>query len=64
MKTSEAQLKAVAAYRKKCIAHAVRINPQTEPLAATRLAALKKAGQATAFFKDALVGYKTKDETK
>jgi len=64
MKTSEAQLKAVAAYRKKCVAHAVRINPQTEPLAATRLAALKKAGQATAFFKDALVGYKTKDETK
>ena len=64
MKTSEAQLKAVAAYRKKCVAHAVRINPQTEPLAATRLAALKKAGQATAFFKAALVEYKTEDETK
>lgn len=64
MKTSEAQLKAVAAYRKKCIAHAVRINPQTEPLAASRLVALKKAGQAAEFFKDALVEYKTEDETK
>ena len=64
MKTSDAQLKAVAAYSKKCTSHLIRINPQTEPLAATRLAALKKAGQATAFFKDALVEYKTEDETK
>ena len=51
-------------YNDKTVRHTLRINPQTEPLAATRLAALKKAGQATAFFKDALVGYKTKDETK
>ena len=57
MKTSEAQLKAVAAYRKKCIAHAVRINPQTEPLAASRLVALKKAGQAAEFFRSALRDY-------
>ncbi len=62
MKTSEAQLKAVAAYRKKCLAHHVRINPQTEPLAATRLAALKQAGQATAFFKAALVEYQMAEQ--
>jgi len=61
---TEAEKRAKTVYRKKCIVHAVQVNPQTEPLAATRLAALKKAGQATAFFKDALVGYKTKDETK
>ena len=61
---TEAEKRAKHGYRKKCIIHAVQVNPQTEPLAATRLAALKKAGQATAFFKDALVGYKTKDETK
>ena len=61
---TEAEKRAKHSYRKKCIIHAVQVNPQTEPLAATRLAALKKAGQATAFFKDALVGYKTKDETK
>ena len=52
-----AQQKRAVAYRKKCIIHAVQVNPQTEPLAATRLAALKQAGQATAFFKAALIDY-------
>ena len=57
MRTSEAQLRAVAAYSKKCVAHHVRINPQTEPLAASRLVALKKAGQAAEFFRSALRDY-------
>jgi len=61
---SEAEKRAKTVYRKKCIVHAVQVNPQTEPLAATRLAALKKAGQATAFFKDALVEYKTEERSE
>ena len=51
-------------YNDKTVRHTVRINPQTEPIASSRLMALKKAGQAAAFFKDALVEYKTEDETK
>ena len=54
MSISEAEKRAKAVYRKKCIAHAVQINPQTEPLAASRLVALKKAGQAAEFFRSAL----------
>lgn len=57
MSISEAEKRAKAVYRKKCIVHAVQINPQTEPLAASRLVALKKAGQAAEFFKAALRDY-------
>lgn len=41
-------------YNEKTVRHTIRVNPQAEPLIASRLAALKKAGKATAFFKDAL----------
>ena len=57
MTTSKAQIKAQTVYRKKCIVHAVYINPESEPLAASRLVALKKAGQAAEFFKSALRDY-------
>ena len=59
-----AQRRRAVTYRNKCIVHAVQVNPQTEPLAASRLVALKKAGQATAFFKDALVEYKTEERSE
>ena len=52
-----AQRRRAVTYRNKCIVHAVQINPQTEPLAASRLVALKKAGQAAEFFKSALRDY-------
>ena len=54
---TEAEKRAKHSYRKKCIVHAVQINPQTEPLAASRLVALKKAGQAAEFFRSALRDY-------
>lgn len=54
---TDAQRRAQEAYRKKCIVHAVQINPKTEPLAASRLVALKKAGQAAEFFRSALRDY-------
>ena len=44
-------------YNDKTVRHTVRIYPQTEPLAASRLVALKKAGQAAEFFKSALRDY-------
>ena len=54
---TEAEKRAKHSYRKKCIVHAVQINPQTEPLAASRLVALKQAGQAAEFFRSALRDY-------
>ncbi len=57
MATSQAQLDAARRHKQKCTAHLIRVNPESEPLAATRLAALKQAGQATAFFKAALIDY-------
>lgn len=44
-------------YNDKTVRHTVRINPESEPLAASRLVALKKAGQAAEFFRSALRDY-------
>lgn len=52
-----AQRKAARSYQKKCIVHAVYVNPENEPLAASRLLALKQKGQAAEFFKAALRDY-------